>query len=606
MSGAKSSTVWTLLFACSTPTEPETPSQRLFPPVDQVYEQAHKRFDRDRDGALDASEFTQRADVHTSGLRLAEVDTDGSGGLDVAEFRRLVETREPRPLIDKTVSAQPGDKEHFREVQRQGPVASERAPARDGLPNLLLISMDEVRADHLSMYGYEHDTTPFLHRFAAHGTVFENVSSTGNESAYSHAAMLTGRYPSEVARPEYLSYQVPEDAQLVGEILTLYGYDTAAFLAGGHIRHEFGFDQGWDTFSDELGFASFWHTTPKALDWLDARPGDAPWFLMVHGYDAHRSWLLPDPFFHRYTDGDGSDVAEKIVRNASRAERIFDGVYYPEFDLEKTQHPSGVYILTPASYERLAEQAGGHGQKLTDDDVAHIRGHYDAMLGYLDLQLALFLSAAEANGHLDNTIVILTSDHGEDLLDHGYINHRTGLTRSCTGVPLIVVGPGVPRDQRIDQPVDIVDLVPTLLARAGATTPAELTGRDLWPAVQGEALPDKPLFLEGVSKQIGVRTATHTLLYEGVPLVDPDYVQKLIDAPDEAFTLYDLQSDPGETVNVLSSQPEVFAELRTTLTAWRAGLTRGEHGMDPSQLPEHIRQEMQDKGYWEFGEAPPG
>ncbi|MCP4807969.1 MAG: sulfatase-like hydrolase/transferase [Proteobacteria bacterium] len=598
--------MWTLLLACETADVPTAPTQVLLPPVDEVYATAHGRFDRDRDGLLSSSEFTRGATRDSSGLPLGEVDTDGDGGLSVDEFRRLIETREPRPLIDKTKSANPGaPKEFFREVLRPARTPGDRAAPREGLPNILLISMDEVRADHLSIYGYEDDTTPFLHRFAAHGAVFENVSSTGNESAYSHAAMLTGRYPSEVARPEYLRYQVPEDAQLVGEILKLYGYETGAFLAGGHIRHEFGFDQGWDTFSDELGFASFWHTTPKALDWLDGRDGAAPWFLMVHGYDAHRSWLLPDPFFHRFTDGQGSDTAERIVRNASRAERIFDGVYYPDFELEKTQHPSGVYILTPASYQRLAEQSGGHGQRLTSDDVEHIRGHYDAMLGYLDLQLALFLSAAEASGHLDNTIVILTSDHGEDLLDHGYINHRTGLTKSCTGVPLVIVGPGIERGQRIDEPVDIVDLVPTILARAGAEPPAGLPGRDLWPAVTDGSIEPKPSFLEGVSKQIGVRTATHTLLYSGVPLVDPDYVQKLVDAPDEAFVLYDLRTDPNELVDVRATQAATFQELRTTLTAWRAGLTRGEHGMDPSSLPEHIRKEMQDKGYWEFGEAAP-
>ena len=596
--------MWLLLLACQPSTPTPKPVPTLLPPASELYASALSRFDRDRDGQLSALEFTQGATRDTSGLTLSQVDEDGDGALSVEEFQRLVETREPRPLIDKSQATPAAPKQFFVRHDRETPTAGDRVPAREGPPNILLISMDEVRADHLSMYGYEDDTTPFLHRFAEHGAVFEHVSSTGNESAYSHAAMLTGRYPSEVARPEYLAYQVPEEAQLVGEILQLYGYDTGAFLAGGHVRHEFGFDQGWDTFSDELGFASFWHTTPKALDWLDGRQG--PWFLMVHGYDAHRSWLLPDPFFHRFTGGSGNETAERIVRNASRAERIFDGVYYPDFELEKTQHPSGVHILTPASYERLAAQAGAHGQRLGDEDVEHIRGHYDAMLGYLDLQLALFLSAAEASGHLDNTIVILTSDHGEDLLDHGYINHRTGLTRSCTGVPLIVVGPGVERGQRVDEPVDLVDLVPTILARAGASVPPELTGRDLWPAITGGTLEPKPLFLEGVHKQIGVRTATHTLLYSGVPLVDVDYVQKLLDAPDEAFTLYDLRSDPGEQVNVRDQQPEVFAELRTTLTAWRAGLTRGEHGMDPTTLPEHIRKEMQEKGYWEFGEAPPG
>ncbi|HJN77066.1 MAG TPA: sulfatase-like hydrolase/transferase [Myxococcota bacterium] len=596
--------LFSLLIACTD----EAPRQVLLPPVAAIWAAEHRHFDRDGDGVLGPREFTQGVRKHTSGLSFAAGDLDLDGRLSLSEFRTLMETREPRVLVDKRLD--PGDPkrrqtEQFQFVPREGRIPGDEGPVateRKGLPNLLLISMDSVRADRTSPYGFVKDTTPWLARLAEHGVVFETVGSTGNESAYSHAAMLTGRYPSEIASPDYLTYQIPEEATLVGEILQLYGYETAAFLAGGHIRGEFGFDQGWQTFSHELGFASFWHTTPKALEWLDERERGAPWMLMVHGYDAHRSYILPDPYYHRFTAGGGSPLAEHIVRRGYRAERIYGDTFYEDFELESLQHPSGMFILTPGSYARLVDEAGARadGQTLTAADIEHLRGHYHAMLRYLDLQLALFLSAAEASGHLDNTLIVLTSDHGEDMLDHGWMNHRTGLTESCTRVPLVVLGPGVAEGARSEELVSLLDLVPTLLEAGGAVPPAELRGRSIWPALRGEDMPDQPIFYEGVNDQVAVRTATHKLVYSGLPLSDPGHLAGLQSDGPEHFALYDLRSDPGETAAV--DDPAVFDALRMELIVWRVGLATATHGMDPASLDPAIRREMQDKGYWEFGE----
>lgn len=591
-----------LLVACGTPE----PAQVLLPTVRAIWAAEHAHFDSDGDGSLSPQEFARGATKHPSGLPFSEGDTDGDGKMSVNEFRGLLETREPRALVDKRLD--PGDPkrrkaEQFQAVAREGRVPGAEGPKatpRAGLPNVLLISMDSVRADRTSPYGFDDDTTPYLAALAEHGMVFETVGSTGNESAYSHATMLTGRYPSEIAKPDYLTYQLPDDATLVGEVLQVYGYETAAFLAGGHVRGEFGFDQGWQSFSHELGFASFWHTTPKALQWLDQRSGEAPWMLMVHGYDAHRSYILPDPYYHRFTDDEGSELAEHITRRGYRAERIYGDTFYGDFELDSTQHPSGMFILTPESYDRLAAEAAerGDGQTLTEADVEHLNGHYEAMLRYLDLQVALFLSAAEAAGHLDNTLVILTSDHGEDMLDHGWMNHRTGLTDSCTRVPLVVVGPGV-KTGRSEELVSLVDIVPTLLESADAVPPSGTRGRSFWPALRGEDMKDLPMFYEGVNEQIAVRTPTHKLVYQGLALADPGHLERLQTDGREHFTLYDLRSDPGELVD--AQDDAVFQALKQELVVWRAGMATATHGMDPSSLDEAIRKEMQDKGYWEFG-----
>ena len=502
-------------------------------------------------------------------------------------------------------------------------VACSPEPEPAAPPNILLISLDTVRADHLGSYGHSRDTTPFIDMLARRGVVFEQSFSASNESAYSHTALFTGRFASEVTAPVYQAFMVPDgdppgspDALFVSELLQDKGYQTAAFIGGGHVSDDFGFDQGYDHFSSELGFAMFWHTVPKALGWLDEKDPEAPWFMVLHGYDAHRPYVSPAPFYGLFTEGEDSSVVTELVRNGKASEQVYDGVYYPDSRIDWFDHSSGSRVMDPESYTRLAGVdsvlTSSTSVALSRDDISRIQAHYDTMLAYADLQIGLFLAAAERDGYLDNTVIMVTGDHGEDLLDHEFMNHRTSLYDSSVRVPLIVSGPGFGEGQRVDSLVSAIDVVPTILDLVGEEPLEGLQGQSLRAIAAQEMEPREAVFMEGVLNQLGIRTPTHKLIATDQELLNPRLADDLaaLKLNPYDFTLVELSSDPGEHRNLLEEPSDadlaLAEQLRAQLVEWRRGVAirKSWSSVDASILdlntldPATIKR-MQDAGYWE-------
>lgn len=458
-------------------------------------------------------------------------------------------------------------------------------------PNLILISIDGLRADRTGIGGNPNAPTPTLDRLAKEGQWFSQAFSQSNESLYSHAALFTGRHVSELAAPDYRTFLVPDDALLIAEILGLYGYSTAAFVAGGHVRAGYGFDQGASVFNDSHDFGTFFHKVPQALDWVEDQARE-PFFLTLHGYDCHRPYLHAGPWFHPY-GADYTGNVDDLLADRRSTERVHDGVFYPDFPLEDFFHAAGDPILDPASYARILDWDSPAGVPLDEADIEHLRDHYDGGVLAADLQIGRFLAEMERMGKLENTVVVLTSDHGEDLHDHGYFNHRTTLRDSTTQVPLVLWGAGAAG--RRDDLAEAIDVVPTLLALAGATPPAGLAGRDLL----GDGTPPEIVFQEGVLGQLSARTKTHRLTFSGFPLTFPHYDLALEAAVLESghLSLYDLQVDPGEHHNVATQQPDVAEELRGAMLKWRRGLNKSDfHGQQPTDAA--LQEILRSRGYW--------
>ena len=495
-----------------------------------------------------------------------------------------------------------------------------------GPPNVLLISLDTVRADHMGSYGHSRNTTPFLDMIAQRGVVFENSYSASNESAYSHTALFTGRFASEVTAPVYQAFTVPKgeveggpDALFISELLQEQGYETSAFIAGGHVSDDFGFDQGFDHFSSEDGFAMFWHTVPKALEWLDARDGSVPWFMVLHGYDGHRPYVSPAPFYGLFTESPDSATVTELVRNGKASEQVYDGVYYPDARIDWFDHVSGSRVMDPDSYSQLATVdsvlEASTAVSLSAAEIDAIQAHYDTMLAYADLQLGLFLADAERQGKLDNTVVLITGDHGEDLLDHEFMNHRTSLYDSSVKVPMIAWGPGFAEGQRIEGLVSAIDVVPTILELTGQEPLEGLQGRSLRALAAGEVSAPEAVYVEGVLNQLAIRTETHKLVVTNQELLDPKLPETLAAAPIMPidFTLVDLVADPGERVNLLMKPTEadrlLADQLRGQLVSWRKGVrirkswtSVESSSLDMESLSPDTIQRMQDAGYWESDE----
>jgi choline-sulfatase len=470
-------------------------------------------------------------------------------------------------------------------------------------PNLLLISIDGLRQDRTTLGGNPAQTSPNLAALARDGFVFTAAHAQSNESMYSHASMLTGLLPSEIARPEYLEFVVPPEATTLAEALQSIGYQTGGFLAGGHVRGSFGFEQGFDTLVEASDFASFFETGPRALSWISKQNTQAPWFAFVHGYDCHRPYAHKGVFWHPF-EADYQGIVDVLVQSRHETERIFNKVYYPEANLQRVWHTNGVSMLDPSWYAALA--AGdvediGPGTPLSEADLRHLKAHYDSGVLVADTYVGLLIDQLKRRGSWENTLVIITSDHGEDLQDHGFTNHRAVLHDSTTHVPLLITGGALPeslRGQRSEALVDALDIVPTLMAMAGTVAPARAHGRDLWsPMKEGRPIEDHAVLQQGVLGQTSLRTATHRLTFRGLSLTDPIYLKTLRTAPLHAkhFALFELSSDPEEQHNIVLSAPAVAAQLRTQMVQRISTLrpSRARGTISPEAL-----QMLRSRGYW--------
>jgi arylsulfatase A-like enzyme len=361
-----------------------------------------------------------------------------------------------------------------------GPVAltgpgGERRPAAAaaaaaGRPNILLILVDTLRRDRLTPYGYRRETSPEIaRRLAAPGTVMEDAYSQAPWTLPSVVSLMTGRYPGELLGGDLAAYGIPPDVEPLAERLAAAGYETAGFLANPTMHVGAGFERGFRTFyappadpewlrrhADDLNR----HAQP----WITAyQDRDRPFFLYLHYIDPH------DPYDNPETAGNHSP---------------FEGEY---------RGPVGGDWVHGIYSGKLA---------LADPvrDLAHLSALYDSEVHYVDRAIGELLDRLRPEV-LARTLVLLTADHGEELLDHGGWKHGQTLYEEQIHVPLIWRWDGhIRAGRRLAGTVRLLDLAPTLAAAAGAAPDPRWQGMDLLPALTGAApLAERPAFAEGLS-----------------------------------------------------------------------------------------------------------
>ncbi|MDX1378540.1 MAG: sulfatase [Anaerolineales bacterium] len=319
-------------------------------------------------------------------------------------------------------------------------------------PNVLVIVVDTLRADHLSSYGYERDTSPFMDGLAAEGVRFENAISPSSWTQPSHASMLTGRYTYE---HQAETAPLDETYPTIGEVMQENGYRTGAFSANtlfftrrqGHGRGFIHFEDNYQSISDAFfnsslyGFIFDFYGLRKALkyegvptrvhaseineavlNWMD-KDGEKPFFVFMNYFDVHDPYTPPEPYRSKYAS----------VPNPGGLINGFMERYSPS--------------LTPEQIQ-------------TEIDA------YDGSIAYVDDQIKSLFNELDARGLLDNTVIIITSDHGELLGEHGLLQHSTSLYLDEIHVPLIVWGPkqDVPTGKVVDTPVSLTSLPSTILS----------------------------------------------------------------------------------------------------------------------------------------------
>jgi arylsulfatase A-like enzyme len=418
--------------------------------------------------------------------------------------------------------------------------------------------------------------------------------------------MFTGAYPSEIARPDYLTYIIPPSTTVLAEAMQAVGYNTSAFVSGGHVKALFGFDQGFATFQEGRDFGSFFDTVPLAMNWLDERESaDGPIFMLLHGYDLHRPYGKRSLFFHPFEERRRTWVDSRITRR-SFTERIYNKTFYQNFRHPRTLHGTGERVLDPTSYRSMGDwikTATGEDlerkYELSEADIDEMRHHYDASLLLADTYVGMFLDSLEERGLMDNSVVIITSDHGEGLQEHALTNHRMGLYDTTTKVPLIIGGGAIPdawRGTRDATLVGAIDIPNTVTDIAKTVAIAGGHGRSLWALLHNEKIADiDAMYQEGVIGHVSLRTKDWRLVFDGVDLTKPEYDTEIAELPIDGgqFLLFHSTKDPFEQNNLVSREKERAEQMRADLLALRKSLKKGEAFMEPS--PE-VKKMLQEKG----------
>ena len=444
-------------------------------------------------------------------------------------------------------------------------IAPAPAPAPPSL--ILLISIDTLRADHLGAYGYERFTSPNIDAVAREGVLFEDASAPAPWTLPSHASMLTGLYPAS-HRLVVNGGRLPDAVPTLAGLLEAAGYQSAAIVNSIWLKQS--------TFQVTRDFEKFHHVkssphrmkpntliTDQAIEWIrDA--GDRRLFLFVHYYDVHSDYVSEPRFerlFARPYDGlaDGSgwqlflasledDFIERCQTDFDEKRCVFGSADVPR--------PIDESVVRPV---------------FSAEDAGHLIDLYDAGIRQMDTELdRLFRYLADA-GLAESTLLVVTSDHGEEFLEHGGVEHLMTQYQESLHVPLIFRGPGLPAGRRVATPVSLIDIAPTILHMAQVAPPPVVDGTNLSTLWSGEPDPAfEGRFLYG--------EAPGGLSFMGSPGVFPIHRSvregryKLVhEARDDVWALYDLVEDPGEQIDVSAREPEIEARLRAEMTSRYVG-----------------------------------
>jgi arylsulfatase A-like enzyme len=372
-------------------------------------------------------------------------------------------------------------------------------------PDVILVSIDSLRFDHLGCYGYAKATSPTIDGLASGGVRCETAVSTTSWTLPAHAAMLSGLFDTSHGVVDN-GLGLPEDVRTLAEVLSAAGYRTAGFFGGPYLDPAYGFAKGFDHYescmSPEVADSHRDVTGPRTVAavkaWLDGAgaPGDArPLFLFVHLWDVHYDYMPPKEYVERFDPG-----------------------YKGRFD-------GSDFLRNPAVEPHMAPR-----------DFDHLLALYDGEIRFTDENLGRILADFDRRGRPAKPLVVVTADHGEEFFEHGGKGHQHSLFEEVVRVPCIVSWPGhLAAGRVVKDQVRLVDLMPTVLSLVGIPSGPPMDGRDVAPLLRGETLEPRPALLDLLvdgNEVLGVRTDRSKAL--------------LWPKANATLLRYDLRTDPRE------------------------------------------------------------
>lgn len=417
--------------------------------------------------------------------------------------------------------------------------AAGRGPIRSPLPggggtgrplNLVVITLDTTRADHLGAYGAREVRTPHLDRLAREGVLFEQAMTSAPLTLPAHASILTGRFPPGHGVRDNGGFFLGPEQTTLAEMLKSRGVQTGAFVAAYVLDGKWGLDQGFDTYFDDFDFSEVKggrsvgsiqrpgnEVVDKAIPWMEGAK-DRPFFAWIHLYDPHTPYAPPEPFRTEYA-----------------------------------------------------------------------RQPYRGEVAFVDAQVGRVVDFLRNANLLDRTLVAVLGDHGESLGEHGENAHGFFIYEVATRVPFIIRLPGgEAAGRRVADPVRIVDLMPTVLARFGMTIPEGLSGVSLDPLITGR-VPE--MGLEGYAEAM---YPLHHYGWSDLRALRAGRY-KVIDAPRPE--LYDLERDPRETTNLFAERRSLGDRMIARLRAQEASFARAPTSQSPTDVDPEVRARLAALGY---------
>jgi len=370
----------------------------------------------------------------------------------------------------------------------------------------VIFSLDTLRADHVSVNGYNRLTSPNFDRFAGEGVNFVRAIAQSSSTLPSHRSLFQSRWAS----------QTGDQYPMLAEVLREGGFSTVGFTGGGNVSAKFGFGRGFESYYESRDpWGRIHEVIPHLEDWFGGPPQE-PFFLFLHCYDIHHPYNPPEPypeaFFGEY---EGFVTPEGTGQLLNKIRRI-----------HKFEDFKGEVLLT-------------------EDDRGRIEALYDSGILYTDTYIDLLARLLEGAGVAGRTVVVLLSDHGEEFWEHGSVLHSFTVYGEVLNVPLVFSGPGIPSGATVSAPVRLIDVAPTILELLGIPKPPSFQGRSLLPVIDEVETQMRPVLGEMNEEKAWLEWPWKLVVH----------------GESGGVELFDLRSDGSEQVDLSSIHRERVDEL---------------------------------------------
>ncbi|MGD9344561.1 MAG: sulfatase [Candidatus Aminicenantes bacterium] len=442
-----------------------------------------------------------------------------------------------------------------------------RLGSKHPTPNVILISIDTLRADHLGCYGYERETSPHLDDLAGESVLFKNFFSPSSATKPSHVSMLTSLYPlSHGVLSNRVDRAYSEDILSLAQILKTNGFMTAGFTGGGGVSEINGFRRGFDFWSEGHYIATH---LPDVKDWI-LNNKDHKFFVFFHFYDVHDPYIFREDFQEFYRDIDFykeflSRAERKIdldrvtfdAYNSLSAQEKIDSLVLRMLQRPAVNFEKGLGVIARNEVFQLIRE--WHSYPEYRKKLRMMVDSYDAGIKYTDHHLGHFFDFLKSCGLWENTLLIVTSDHGEEFMEHKMVGHLLNLYETLLHVPLILK---MPRSQdlagrQILGLADIVDIMPTTLDVLRISFKGQMQGQSLMPMLKGTNTQTKRAVFASIDNRYNEeKRSVRTQSWKYI-IFDGDLSEK-----DEFF---DLNGDAFEQNNLLAENERDISKLQQYL-----------------------------------------